>query len=122
MATVRKVTSRVKLSAASEEAQQVKVKPRVDEAKTKPVTPETVAPGEQKEEAVKRPAKKYCQFCVGKNDPHYWDAASLRRFLSDRGRIHARTRTGTCSKHQRRVAKEIKRARFLAILPFAVRV
>ena len=65
--------------------------------------------------------KKYCQFCKSKSEPRYWDASSLRRFLSDRGRIYIRTRTGTCSKHQRRVSREIKRARQLALLPFVVR-
>lgn len=73
-----------------------------------------------KEEAPKK--KKYCQFCRSHSEPHYFDAASLRRFLSDRGRIIPRMRTGTCSKHQRRVSQEIKRARHLALLPFTVRI
>lgn len=42
----------------------------------------------------------------------------LRRYISDRGRIEPRRRTGTCAKHQRALAMAIKRARHLAMLPF----
>jgi len=66
--------------------------------------------------------KKYCQFDRSKTEPHYWDASSLRRFISDRGRIQPRARSGACAKHQRKLSKEIKRARFLALLPFTPRV
>lgn len=68
------------------------------------------------------PRKKACPFCGGKNEPHYYDAAALRRFLSDRGRIQPRSRSGVCSKHQRRVTTEIKRARHLALLPFTIQL
>jgi small subunit ribosomal protein S18 len=43
---------------------------------------------------------------------------TLRRFLTDRGKIKSRRKTGTCSKHQRRLAIAVKRARHLALLPF----
>ena len=66
-------------------------------------------------------AKNFCNFCKHKSEPIYWDAVSLRRFVNDRGRIVARARTGTCAKHQRRVGRAIKRARLLALLPFAPR-
>ena len=66
------------------------------------------------------PVKKKCAGC--KNPPKYWDASSLRRSLSDRGRIYPRTRTGYCAKHQRQLAQEVKRARHLALLPFTVKV
>jgi len=42
----------------------------------------------------------------------------LQRYISDRGRIQPRRRTGVCAKHQRRLALAIKRARFLALLPY----
>jgi small subunit ribosomal protein S18 len=42
----------------------------------------------------------------------------LRRFVSDRGRIETRRKTGTCAKHQRALAQAIKRARHLALLPY----
>lgn len=66
------------------------------------------------------PVKKKCAGC--KNEPRYWDAMSLRRSLSDRGRIYPRTRTGYCAKHQRQLSREIKRSRHLALLPFTVKV
>ncbi|MDO8429212.1 MAG: 30S ribosomal protein S18 [Candidatus Daviesbacteria bacterium] len=69
-----------------------------------------------------KPVKKYCAFCKHKNEPRYWDAASLRRFVNDRGRITARSRNGACSKHQKRVSRQVKYARHLALLPFIVRV
>jgi len=48
----------------------------------------------------------------------YKDIGRLRRYLSDRGRIEPRRKMGTCSKHQRRLAIALKRARFLALLPY----
>ncbi len=68
------------------------------------------------------PTKRGCLFCESKTEPAYWDIATLRRFMNDRGRISLRARTGACGKHQRRVAREIKHARHLAMLPFMVRV
>jgi len=44
----------------------------------------------------------------------------LRSFLTDRAKIRPRRQTGTCAKHQRRLAVAIKRARHLAFLPFVV--
>jgi small subunit ribosomal protein S18 len=48
----------------------------------------------------------------------YKDADFLRRFLTDRGKIKARRKTGVCARHQRQLAVAIKRARHLALLPF----
>lgn len=50
----------------------------------------------------------------------YKDPSLLARFVSDRGKIVSRSRTGMCSKHQRVVTREIKRARHLSLLPFVV--
>ena len=66
--------------------------------------------------------KKSCQFCTNKTEPHYYDIVALKRFINDRGRIVTRVRSGACSKHQRRITKEIKRARHLALLSFTVKV
>lgn len=66
--------------------------------------------------------KKVCYFCKSKSSPKYWDAAALRKFMNDRGRIAPKARVGTCAKHQRCVSREIKRARHLALLPFTVRI
>lgn len=51
-------------------------------------------------------------------DIDYKDVGKLRRFLSDRGKIDPRRRTGTCAKHQRRLAVALKRARHLALMPY----
>ena len=67
-------------------------------------------------------SKRVCFFCQKKVEPGYYDAVTLRRFISDRGRIIPRGRAGTCAKHQRRVSREIKRARFLALIPFTIRL
>ncbi len=105
MATVRKVTSSIKKAAPKEEA------------------PKTEAPAEASsadEKNIAAKPKKGCFFCESKSEPHYWDVQTLRRSMNDRGRISARARTGACAKHQRRVAREIKHARHLALLPFVV--
>ncbi len=65
--------------------------------------------------------KKVCRFCAQKARIDYKDADGLRRFTTERGKILPRRITGTCAKHQRRLAVEIKRARDLALLPFVVR-
>ncbi|HIE17368.1 MAG TPA: 30S ribosomal protein S18 [Dehalococcoidia bacterium] len=62
---------------------------------------------------------KVCPFCAEKIEIDYKDVSRLRRYISqDRARIEPRRRTGTCAKHQRRLALAIKRARFLALLPY----
>jgi small subunit ribosomal protein S18 len=67
-------------------------------------------------------AKKVCRFCAEKTDTvDYKDVKLLQRFLSSYGKIESRKRTGTCMKHQRRLAIALKRARHIALLPFVVR-
>jgi small subunit ribosomal protein S18 len=63
--------------------------------------------------------KKVCRFCTQKLKVDYKDPDTLRRFVTERGKILPRRITGTCSKHQRVVTEAIKRARILALLPFA---
>lgn len=62
--------------------------------------------------------KKVCRFCANKTKIDYKDTDSLRRYTTERGKILPRRITGTCSKHQREVAKAIKRARAICLLPF----
>jgi small subunit ribosomal protein S18 len=62
--------------------------------------------------------KKVCKFCTQKLKIDYKDADTLRRFITDRGKILPRRITGTCAKHQRALALAIKRARSIALLPF----
>lgn len=63
--------------------------------------------------------KKMCRFCHDKTVPiDYKRADILENFITDRGKILPRRITGTCARHQRDVAREIKRARIIATLPF----
>lgn len=65
------------------------------------------------------PHRKVCGFCVDKiTYVDYKDVNRLRRYISDRGKIEARRRTGNCAKHQRAVTIAIKRARHVALLPY----
>ena len=65
------------------------------------------------------PKRKVCAFCADKNAQiNYKDPEKLRSYISDRAKIVPRRRTGTCAKHQRRLAVAIKRARHLALLPY----
>lgn len=65
-----------------------------------------------------RPISTKCLYCETKTVPSYKEYEALSRFLSDRGRIFSRDRSGICAKHQRKMSNEIQRARFLALLPF----
>lgn len=67
----------------------------------------------------RRGGSKACAFCAEKIDSiDYKDVALLSNYVSERGRILPRRRTGCCAKHQRRLSVAIKRARHLALLPF----
>jgi len=66
-----------------------------------------------------RPRRKVCSFCVDKvQEINYKDVDMIRRFLDDHAKILPRRKTGTCARHQRRLAGAIKQARHLALLPF----
>jgi len=65
-----------------------------------------------------RPLSTSCLFCDLKTVPSYKKYENLAKFLSDRGRIYTREMSGVCAKHQRSLAQEVQRARFLALLPF----
>ena len=65
-----------------------------------------------------RRRKKVCVFCGKDNVIDYKDAAKLRKYISERGKILPRRVTGTCAKHQRALTSAIKRARHVAILPY----
>jgi small subunit ribosomal protein S18 len=65
------------------------------------------------------PKRKVCSFCSDKIDTvDYKDPVKLRQYISERGKIDPRRKTGTCAKHQRAVSEAIKRARHLALLPY----
>lgn len=60
-----------------------------------------------------------CNFCVDRvTTIDYKDADALRQYITERGKIRPRRQTGTCAKHQRMLARAIKRARHVALLPF----
>jgi small subunit ribosomal protein S18 len=66
--------------------------------------------------------RRYCYFCKEKiEEVDYKNAAVLRRFMSDKGKIRSRRITGACRRHQRQVAVAIKRAREMALLPYVSR-
>lgn len=66
-----------------------------------------------------RRRKKVCEFCENHVDKiDYKDVATLKKYISERGKILPRRATGTCAKHQRKVTKAIKRARNVALLPY----
>ena len=68
---------------------------------------------------VVRRRKKVCIFCADKVQfIDYKDAAKLRKFISESGKILPRRISGTCAKHQREVNTAIKRARQMALLPY----
>ena len=60
-----------------------------------------------------------CQFCTDHTVRlDYKDIETLRRFITPDGKIRPRRQTGTCARHQRALAKAVKRARHIALLPF----
>jgi small subunit ribosomal protein S18 len=72
----------------------------------------------------RRPArrrKKVCAFCAAKAENiDYKDVNTLKRYISERGKILPRRITGTCAKHQRALTVAVKRARHVALIPYVV--
>ncbi len=68
-----------------------------------------------------RPVAKNCPFCANKTEPDYKDTAALNKYITERGKLLSRARTGLCARHQRGVTVAVKRARSVALLPFVVR-
>src|SRR5436853_7875464 len=68
---------------------------------------------------LRRPRRKVCTFCVDKVQKiDYKDVGRIRRYISERGKIDPRRKSGTCAKHQRMLTAALKRARFMALLPY----
>ncbi|NJC88941.1 MAG: 30S ribosomal protein S18 [Desulfuromonas sp.] len=64
--------------------------------------------------------RKVCRFCAEKSlGIDYKDLRTLRYFISERGKIVPRRISGTCAEHQRKLPEAIKRARNIALMPFA---
>ena len=63
--------------------------------------------------------RKSCNFCKDKIEQvDYKDIGTLRKYVSERGKIRSRRITGACRRHQSQVATAVKRARELALLPY----
>jgi len=63
--------------------------------------------------------RKSCPYCRDKVEfVDYKDIATLRKFVSERGKIRSRRITGACRRHQNQIATAVKRARELALLPY----
>ncbi|BED92630.1 MAG: 30S ribosomal protein S18 [Candidatus Paraimprobicoccus trichonymphae] len=75
---------------------------------------------QQKESRYTRRAKKVCPLCTNKTfeNINYKEPYKLRKFISERAKILPRRATGCCALHQRKIMHEIKRARYLALLPY----
>lgn len=62
-----------------------------------------------------------CPFDKTKTEPDYKGVETLNKYVTERGKILPRTRTGICNQHQRAITKAIKRARYMGLMPFVVR-
>ena len=68
----------------------------------------------------RKPRRKVCTFCVDKiQHIDYKDIATLKNYISESGKIVPSRITGTRAKYQRQLARAIKRARYLALLPYS---
>lgn len=76
--------------------------------------------GEMRRKGGMRRRKKVCVFCGADTIVNYKDAATLKKYVSESGKILPRRITGNCAKHQRELTGAIKRARHLAIMPYEV--
>lgn len=64
---------------------------------------------------------KACRFCKEGDDLiDYKNVELIKNYINKRGKISARKTTGLCAKHQRKIAVEIKRARYLGLVPYVV--
>jgi len=78
---------------------------------------------QKKTRAVVAARRRYCSFCKEKiEEVDYKDLTTLRRFVSERGKIKSRRISGACRRHQRQVAVAVKRAREMALLPYVASV
>lgn len=66
----------------------------------------------------KRRRKKICYFCANKTLPDYKAADFIKKFTTERGKIQTQRSSGCCAKHQRALAKQIKRARQIGLLAY----
>lgn len=71
----------------------------------------------------RKPKRRYCAFCKDKVDYiDYKDVNTLRKYMTDRGKIKPRRVSGNCAQHQHQVSIAVKRAREMALVPYTVPV
>lgn len=75
----------------------------------------------QRKPEFKLPRGTKCPFCENKVEIDYKDTGTLNKFISERGKMIGKNRTGVCSTHQRALTIAIKLARHVALLPFVER-
>lgn len=99
----------------SEELQNVATEEVVAEAPAQAQTPAV----DKKKYFKHKNKKKVCLFCENKSKAiDYKDIATLKKFVTEKGKILPSRQTGTCPKHQRAITVAVKRARNIALLPF----
>ena len=64
-----------------------------------------------------RKKKKFCQMCAGKS-VDYKNPQIISKYINDKGKIVSRRMSGACAKHQRHIQTQVKRARFMALIPY----
>lgn len=80
---------------------------------------ETVAEKPFQRRYRKFPRKKVCVFCVDKmKEIDYKDVNKLKKFITEKGKILPRRQTGNCAVHQRKLSVAVKRARYMALIPY----
>lgn len=78
--------------------------------------------GGRRDRNARKYRKKVCRFCTHKDmNIDYKNIEILERFITERGKILPRRITGTCAKHQRQLARAIKQARTMSLLPYTVK-
>jgi len=86
-------------------------------ARTKKVDPRKKRPSKRRKSRFYEQAK--CRFCRDKvGEVDYKDLASLTKLTTQQGKLFSRKRSGNCARHQRSCKRAVKRARFLALLPY----
>ena len=63
-----------------------------------------------------RKSKEPCYYCVNNKEPDYKEQAIIAKYVNGRGMLINRLLTGICQKHQKRLAKQVKRLRFLGLM------
>ena len=87
----------------------------------RPGTPSRNGGGMGMRRGSSRRRPKFCYYCVEKQEHvDYKDVEKLRKYISERGKIIPRRVTGNCAKHQRLLTEAIKRARYMALLPYSL--